>query len=161
MKMVCYSLVYSHLQNCINSWGSASETTLHPLKIIQKRSIRIMTGSEYRAHAEPLFQQLQCLKLNDIYKLEMAKLMYRIMISPTKTNDFQLISQCHHDHGTRLRNNRNYCLPRVRTKLGQNMSIFSGTKIWNGINKQLKELSFRTFKKTSKNQLISKYHSTT
>ena len=164
-KMVCYNLEYSHLQYCINSWGSASETTLHPLKIIQKKSIRIITGSEYRAQAEPLFHQLQlqCLKLNDIYKLEMAKLLYRInnnMISPTKANDFQLISLCH-DHGTRLRNNRNYCLPRVRTKLGQNMTIFSGTKIWNGINKQLRELSFRKFKKTFKNQLISKYHSTT
>ena len=164
MKMVYYSLMYSHLQYCINSWGSASETTLHPLKIIQKRSIRIIPGSKYRAHAEPyLFHQLQCLKLNDIYKLEMAKLMYRInnnMMSPTKANDFQLISQCH-DHGTRLRNNRNYCLPRVRNKLGQNMTIFSGTKIWNGINKQLKELSFRTFRKTFKDQVISKYHSTT
>ena len=93
----------------------------------------------------------------------MSKLMYRIsnsMISPTKANDFQLIGQCH-DHETRLRNNRNYCLPRVRTKLGQNMTIFSGTKIWNGVNKQLKELSFRKFKKTFKNQLICKYHFTT
>ena len=63
---------------CINSWGSASETTLHPLKIILKRNMRIITGSKCRAHAEPLFYQLQCLKLNDIYKLEMAKLMYRI-----------------------------------------------------------------------------------
>ena len=84
--------------------------------------------------------------------------MYRInnsLIYSAKANDFQLISQCY-DHGTRLRNNRNYCLPRVRTKLGQNMTIFSETKIWNGINKQLKELSFRTFKQTFKNQLISK-----
>ena len=90
----------------------------------------------------------------------MAKLMYRInnnMISSTKANDFQLISQCH-DHGTRLRNNQNYCLPRVRTKLGQNMTIFSGTKVWNGINKQLEELSFQTFKKSFKNQLICKHH---
>ena len=45
MKMVYYSLVYSHLQYCMSSWGSASETTLHPLKIIQKRNIRIITGS--------------------------------------------------------------------------------------------------------------------
>ena len=71
------------------------------------------------------------------------------MISSSKAHDFQLISQCH-DHGTRLRNNRNYCLPRVRTKLGQNMTIFSGTKIWNGIYKQLKEISFRTLRKLSK-----------
>ena len=98
MKMVYYSIVYSHVQYCINSWGSASETTLNPLKIIQKRNIRIITGSKYTAHAEPLFHQLQCLKLNDIYKLEMAKLMYKInnnMISSTKAHDFQLISQCH------------------------------------------------------------------
>ena len=47
VKMVYYSLVYSHLQYCINSWGSASETTLHPLKIIRKRNIRIITGSKY------------------------------------------------------------------------------------------------------------------
>ena len=67
MEMVYYSLAYSHLQDYINSWGSASETTLHALKIIQKRSYRIITGSKYRAHAEPLFHQLQCLKLNDIY----------------------------------------------------------------------------------------------
>ena len=71
------------------------------------------------------------------------------MISSTKANDFQLIIQCH-NHGARLRNNRNYCLPRVRTKLGQNMTNFSRTRIWNGINKQLKELSFRTFKKSFK-----------
>ena len=102
MKMVYYSLVCSHLQYCINSWGSASETMLHPLKIIQKRSIRIIAGSKYKVHAEPLFHQLQCLKLNDICELEMAKLMCGInnnMISSTKANDFQLISQCL-DHGT-------------------------------------------------------------
>ena len=78
------------------------------------------------------------------------------MISSTKANDFQLINQCH-NHGIRLRNNRNYCLPRVRTKLGQNMAIFSRTRIWNGINKQLKELSFRTFRKTFK---INRFQST-
>ena len=87
--MVYYSLVY-HLQYCINSWGSASETMLHPLKITQK-NIRIITGSKYRAHSEPLLHQLQCLKSNDFYWLEMAKLIYRIninMISSTKANDF-------------------------------------------------------------------------
>ena len=140
MKMLYYSLEYSLLQYCISSCGSASETTLHPLKIIPKRNIRIITESKYRALTEPLFHQLQCLKLN-IYKLEMAKLMYRInynMISSTKANDFQLNS-LRHDHGSRLRNNGNYCLPQFRTKLDQNVAIFSGTKIWNGINNQLKK----------------------
>ena len=58
MKMVYSSLMYSHLQYCINSWGSASETTLHFLNIIQKRSIRIITGSKYRAHAEQSSRRL-------------------------------------------------------------------------------------------------------
>ena len=41
-------LIYSHLQYCISSWGTASKSTLAPLFILQKRSIRLLTGSGYR-----------------------------------------------------------------------------------------------------------------
>ena len=41
-------IIYSHLQYCISSWGTASKSTLAPLFILQKRSIRLLTGSGYR-----------------------------------------------------------------------------------------------------------------
>ena len=48
------------------------------LFILQKRSIRLLTGSGYREHTNPLFYRAKCLKLKDIYSLETAKLMYKI-----------------------------------------------------------------------------------
>ena len=77
-RSVYHCLIYSHLQYCISSWGTASKSTLPPLFILQKRSIRLLTWSGYREHTNPLFYRAKCLKLKDIYSLETAKLMYKI-----------------------------------------------------------------------------------
>ena len=77
-QSVYHCLIYSHLQYCISSWGTASKSTLAPLFILQKRSIRLLTGSGYQEHTNPLFYRAKCLKLKDIYSLETAKLMYKI-----------------------------------------------------------------------------------
>ena len=46
---------------------------LDPLYKLQKRIIRIITKSPYKAHTTPLFKKLNKLKINDICKLEIAK----------------------------------------------------------------------------------------
>ena len=43
------------------------------LEVIQKRAIRLITGSNYIAHTEPLFIQLGLLKVQDIFKLRLLK----------------------------------------------------------------------------------------
>ena len=48
------------------------------LEIIQKRAIRLITGSNYVAHTEPLFIQLGVLKVQDIFKLKLLKLHYKL-----------------------------------------------------------------------------------
>ena len=50
LRSVYHCLIYSHLQYCISSWGTASKSTLAPLFILQKRSIRLLTGSGYHEH---------------------------------------------------------------------------------------------------------------
>ena len=66
---VYYSLVFSHLQYGISTWGSAST---YLLKTIQNKIIRLITFSSYRSNAEKLYAQLKILNLNDIYKLQIA-----------------------------------------------------------------------------------------
>jgi len=58
-----YSLVYSHLQYCITSWGSASAKTMDPLNDIHKHITRIMTKSSQLTHTSPLFHKLNILKI--------------------------------------------------------------------------------------------------
>ena len=45
---------------------------------LQKKSIRLITGSEYMAHSEPLFKELELLKIEDLYKLKILKFYYNL-----------------------------------------------------------------------------------
>ena len=45
---------------------------------LQKKSIRLITGSEYLAHSEPLFKELELLKIEDLYKLKILKFYYNL-----------------------------------------------------------------------------------
>ena len=71
---VYHSLVFSHLQYGIRSRGSAST---YLLKTIQNKIIRIITFSSYRSNAEKLYAQFKIFNLNDICKLQTAKLMHK------------------------------------------------------------------------------------
>ena len=149
LRSVYHCLIYSHLQYCISSWGTASKSTSAPPFILQKRSIRLLTGSGYREHTNPLFYRAKCLKLKDIYSLETAKLMYKIhnnVLSFANSDKFNLIKNCY-THKTRLSHKNNFFLPRTRTRLGQKSLSFAGIKIWNKIPSSLKEVSFYRFKK--------------
>ena len=156
---VYHCLIYSHLQYCISSWGTASKSTLAPLFILQKRSIRLLTGSGYREYTNPLFYRAKCLKLKDIYSLETAKLMYKIhnnVLSFANSDKFNLMKNCY-THKTRLSHKNNFFLPRTRTRLGQKSLSFATIKIWNEIPRSMKEVSFYRFKKAVKAHFLSNY----
>ena len=55
-------------------WG----IVVKKLESIQKRAIRLITGSNYVAHTEPLFIQLGVLKVQDIFKLRLLKFYYKL-----------------------------------------------------------------------------------
>ena len=44
----------------------------------RKQSIRRITCSEYLAHSEPLFKELELLKIEDLYNLKILKLYYNL-----------------------------------------------------------------------------------
>ena len=44
---------------------------------LQKRAVRIITGSTFTAHTEPLFQEFSILKFDDLYKLFLGIYMYK------------------------------------------------------------------------------------
>ena len=75
LKNVSYSVVYSHLQYCIIVWGQASKCVLDPIEKLHKRIVRIMIRQPFFTPSLPLFHQLSFLKISDIFKLEVTKLM--------------------------------------------------------------------------------------
>ena len=75
---VCYSLIYSHLCYCITSWGCDWKTRLMPLIKLQKRAVCIIAKKRYRVHTNPLFLDCKLLRIDEIYKLELSKLMFKV-----------------------------------------------------------------------------------
>ena len=61
LKSLYYSFIYPYLIYCNQVWGSAYKTNITPLFILQKRSLRIITGVHPRSPSEPLFCQLKFL----------------------------------------------------------------------------------------------------
>ena len=61
-----HTILYLHL-------GVASAGVLDPLYKLQKRTIRIIIKSPYKAHTTSLFKKLNMLKIIDMCKLETAE----------------------------------------------------------------------------------------
>ena len=57
------TLVLPHINYCILSWGSQIDR----IHLLQKRAIRNISKSNFRAHTEPLFKEHNLLKVQDIY----------------------------------------------------------------------------------------------
>ena len=75
LKLMYSSLILSHLQFAITSWGFEWER----LSKLQKRAIRIMTHSKYNAHTDPLFNSLKLLKIKDIFDVQCMKFWYKFV----------------------------------------------------------------------------------
>ena len=71
-------LVYPYLHYCIIVWGSTYKTNLRRLVSLQKRVIRIISKSTFDSHSDPIFKELELLKLSDIRQLELGKLMFSL-----------------------------------------------------------------------------------
>ena len=50
----------------------------HRLERVQKKALRLITNSKYIAHTNPLFCQLNLLKIEDIFKLRLLKFYYKL-----------------------------------------------------------------------------------
>ena len=69
------SLVLSHLQFGITCWDFEWERIFR----LQKRVLRIMMNNKYNAHTDPLFKDLEMLKVNDIFDVQCLKLWYKFV----------------------------------------------------------------------------------
>ena len=125
LRMIYYSTAYPFLQYCISTWGGTSKTLLEPLYRKQKIIVRCILNKPYRSHSSPLFFSLKILKLEDIYRFQISRLMQKhhkekILLSHRLTNLTHL-----HNHNTRSHCNMNYYLPSVRTNLGKTSFSFN------------------------------------
>ncbi len=113
-----YSLVYPYLTYCNIVWSSNYKTNLKRIYSLQKRIVRALTNSDFRAHTSPLFTQL---KILDIYKINLL---------PPSFHNLFITSHQVHSYSTRSSNSYRSHLCKTNSKF---TILFQGPKIWNSL----------------------------
>ena len=72
-----HSLVHVHLIYALPVWATTFPTYLIKLKRLQNKAIRIITKTSPKDRISQHYCRLQILKLDDLYKFEVAKLMHQ------------------------------------------------------------------------------------
>ena len=138
-------------------WGSAANSVLLKLILLQKRAVRIIDNSPYLAHSDPLFKKLSILKLNSIYKLSCLVFMYKIKNNqiPNVCNSLVLLNT-NLVPRYNLRTTNDFIIPNHRTTLRSKCIKIQGPKFWNSIPASTKAVNnMNTFKKQVKLSLIT------
>lgn len=151
------SFIYPYLTYGVEMWGAANETTIKPIKVLQKRVVRIITNSHYRAHSAPLFKSLSLLPLHYIFEFAIAKLMFKIMnkIIPPVLNDMFTVNMNVHGHLTRQRERLH--VPVARTNLMKRSFRHKGVQIWNELKDKVNsQCSFQVYKRNIRKYLLNK-----
>jgi len=122
------ALVLPHLNYGILLWGHKVEK----LSKIQKKTMRIITSSNYNCHTEPLFKRMKVLKATHLCSLHELNFCYKLendLLPPYFLNYMFNKHSTIHRHNTRHTNN--FQIPQVRHVFAQNCLRFRIPSIFN------------------------------
>ena len=98
--MLYNTLILPHITYGIMVWGYQGNR----LNNIQKKVIRIITSSRYNALTEPLFKQINMLKLEDLLQLQQLKFYFKFSEGslPVCLQNWDITTNAHvHNYNTR------------------------------------------------------------
>ena len=147
LKTLYYSLIYPYYNYCNLIWGSAANTHLNSLILLQKKSIRIISKVGFYEHTEPLFNEHKVLTVPKIYNYNCAKFIYQCYNSNTYSKFKDKLKTNSEIHGYNTRSKNSLRQPPVRLHKFTHSFLYNGIDIWNGLPERVKTVnSFVSFK---------------
>ena len=145
LKTIYYSLIHSRLVYCLEVWGTATKTNLQPLIVQQKKAIRLITGSSYLAHTEPLFKRLSIRPFLTEIDYKHALLSVELIKHPGRY-DIPLDLNTKHDYLTRFASTSIPLPKKATSRFGLWGLEYKLVKIYNTLPNQVKNLPPTTIK---------------
>ena len=114
LRTIYNSLISPHLLYGILLWGKRNSKVYR----LQKKAIRLITKSRYNAHTDPLFKQMNIIKVADMLTVEEWKFYYKLVHRklPAYSDSISLLRHAdRHQYLTRGRNH--IVIPKIRYQL--------------------------------------------
>ena len=131
LRTLYTSIVLPYLTYCNVAWGNAFKIHTDKLKVLQKKTVRLITNSTFRHPSKPLFLKLKLLPLEDLVAFNCLIFKFKLHFCPhfCQLKDlFPLNSQIH-NYNTRQQNLIHR--PYARTNVSLNSFITTCIKEWN------------------------------
>ena len=156
-----HSLILPHLNYGILVWGHNTNSLL----LLQKRIIRTITNSKYNAHTDPLFRQLNLLKIHDIRTIFELKFYHKLCNNKLPEYFLQSYIQTNQDiHNINTRNRHSLVIPTHHHQFFQTSLKYTLTHTVNNTLDTILNLvhthSLEALSLRLKNTLISQYSPT-
>ena len=157
LNMLYYSFAYPYFMYCNHAWGNNHPTNLEKLVLVQKKLVRIITNSPFRAHSEPLLYTNKMLTMTDINEYVVGMFMYQWVngtLPQIFKNFYQYRRDCH-EHGTRNVDDLHVLYGRLDIRRFS-LKLY-GANLWNSFPRHIKSsTSLPIFKQNKNNYLLDR-----
>ena len=143
------------------SWKITPLGAIPPLKLLQKRAVRVMSGSRYNAHTDPLFKKLHLVKISDLFTVNVYKIYYKLRHVSLPTYVANMFKDFLRNHEHETRQALILDEPNVNTSNGENCIWYLLPRIINKTNHTIVTMvdtySYQGFVNFVKNDMIGHY----
>jgi hypothetical protein len=156
LKSLYFALIHSHFTYCTLIFNSITAANRLRIEKVQKKAVRIMSGSAYNSHTKPIFIQHFILPFPKLIIQSQLLFMHAIeyKYAPASfINTWQKNNE--RDPAINLRNANDYYLPLPRTETFKKSTYYAIPAAWNDLADEIKYQQNRiTFKWALKAHLM-------
>ena len=126
LHLLYNSLVLPNMMHCHSVWGACNSATLHPLIIMQKKILLIICKKRRLFHTDPLFKQMNILKVQQVIHYTPCNFIYKSLNQLTIFNWF-----IYHvnDYNTRMSRNGALELHTCRSEQSKKSTMYMGVNL--------------------------------
>ena len=154
------TLILPYLNYCNIVWGSAPEIVLNKLHVLQKKAMRIVDKTSFRAHSDPIFKKHRVLNIKNIRRFQILIFMFKFIhgfLPDTFLNYFKKTANVH-SYNTRYAASLSFAICFAKTNRRKNTVKIIGPYLWNNLPDLIKQkLSFYGFKLHLKRYLLQNF----
>lgn len=146
LKKMYFALVQSRLQYLVTSWGAASKSNLRELQVLQNRCLKVVLRKPFLYSTFRLYSNVDdsLLPIKALHELQILVQMQKIIKDPSLHHNTVL----RRGNPSRVtRQAGNFVLIRPNTELGKKRFTYLGSKLYNALPENIKNIqSMQRFK---------------
>ena len=139
LKSLYFSIFNSHMTYGLPVWGNTDKIYTEKINLLQKKAIRAITFSDFRAPSLPILKDLEILSFYDLYQYQIASLMWDHdhNVLPCSISSYFTKRRNVHSHSTRLAAADKLIIPKTNTvRYGSKSFKIEGAKMLNSLKEQ-------------------------